>query len=50
MKIKYRNKNTGEIREYNKPNKPLEQSKNWVRVGLRDKLFRVFTTKGRIIK
>jgi len=34
MKITYKNKKTGEIRQYQKPNKKLEESKDWKRVGI----------------
>jgi hypothetical protein len=43
MKITYKNKKTGEVRQFTKPNKRLEQSKVWVRVNkIKDAIIRSY--------
>jgi hypothetical protein len=45
MKYTYKNKKTGEVKEYKKANQRLEKSPNWKRVGFLDKMFRIIKTK-----
>jgi hypothetical protein len=45
MKYTYKNKKTGEVKEYKKVNQRLEKSPKWKRTGFLDKMFRIIKTK-----